>query len=93
MIFLALKHLYWIKYAQRIRNLTGESCGAKKDVFNLIAKVGCYENGYLNKAFAEVKGSKLMIQDDKVNVTFIVDTMSELVELLSRKYYLHLFKD
>jgi hypothetical protein len=65
----------------------------EKDVFNLTAKVGCYENEYLKKAFAEVKGSKLMIQEGKINETFNIDTMFELAKLLSYKYYLHLFKD
>ncbi len=78
---------------KELETLRAKVAEQEKDVFNLTAKVGCYENEYLKKAFAEVKGSKLMIQEGKVNETFDINIMSELVKLLSYKYYLHLFKD
>jgi predicted nuclease with TOPRIM domain len=81
------------KALNELETLRAKVAEQEKEVSNLTAKVGCYENKYLKKAFAEVKGTKLMIQDGKVSETFNIDTKSELVMALSRKYYLHLFKD
>ena len=78
---------------KELETLRAKVAEQEKDVLNLTAKVSSYENEYLKKAFKEVKGSKLMIQDGKVNETLTVNTMSELVKLLSQKYYQHLFKD
>ncbi len=81
------------KAFNELETLRAKVAEQEKDVLNLTAKVNSYENEYLKKAFAEVKGSKLMIQDGKVNETLTVNTMPELVKLLSQKYYQHLFKD
>ena len=78
---------------KELETLRAKVAEQEKDVLNLTAKVSSYENEYLKKAFKEVKGSKLMIQDGKVNETLTVNTMPELVKLLSQKYYQHLFKD
>jgi hypothetical protein len=76
-----------------LETLRAKVAEQEKEVFNLTAKVGCYENEYLTKAFAEVKGSKLMVKDDGENETFIIDTKFELVRALSYKYCTHLFND
>jgi seryl-tRNA synthetase len=81
------------KALNELETLRAKVAEQEKDVLNLTAKVSSYENEYLKKAFKEVKGSKLTIQDGKVNETLTVNTMPELVKLLSQKYYQHLFKD
>jgi chromosome segregation ATPase len=81
------------KALNELETLRAKVAEQEKEVFSLTAKVGCYENEYLNKAFAEVKGTKLMIQDGKVNETFTIGAKFELVMALSRRYYLHLFKE
>jgi chromosome segregation ATPase len=81
------------KALNELETLRAKVAEQEKEVSNLTAKVSSYENEYLKKAFKEVKGIKLMIQDGKVSETFNTDTMSELVMALSRRYYLHLFKD
>jgi TolA-binding protein len=78
---------------KELETLRAKVAEQEKEVSNLNAKVGCYENKYLKKSFVEVKGSKLMVQDGKVNETFNINTMSELVMALSRRYYLHLFQE
>ena len=81
------------KALNELETLRAKVAEQEKDVLNLTTKVSSYENEYLKKAFKEVKGNKLMVQDGKVNETFNTNTMSELVMALSRRYYLHLFKD
>ena len=81
------------KALNELETLRAKVAEQEKDVLNLTAKVSSYENEYLKKVFAEVKGSKLLFQDGKVNGTFTVNTMPELVKLLSQKHYQHLFKD
>lgn len=78
---------------KELETLRAKVVEQEKEVFNLTRKVGCYENEYLTKAFAEVKGSKLMVEHDGENETFTIGTKFELVRALSYKYCTHLFKD
>lgn len=76
-----------------LETLRAKVAEQEKEIFHLTEKDSYYENEYLNKAFEEVKGNKVMVQHGKVNETFIINAKHELVKALSYKYFLYLSKD